>query len=303
MFDLTNELFRRYITFAISLCPMDSRIWRKSIDEIKKKYSDKLSIDYRLVKKKHSYIYYFRQQKELLDKTIDFFMKIIMSDEAMFIIFSINHSKLDGALCKKIHNEIYDSYCKFEPNVTQLHRPVKIKCGRVFLPIKCSLIDSLVTKYPYSKNVIMQSIWPMYLNYKFNFVKFSQIISIRGDNSQNGNFLYVDTYNTSSNLKDTCETINQGVVNAKQIIRTQFTLPIALLSTYNSVLFNNWVSLCPKYCNGIYCEGFSDLNWHPFPNMVVIVIQNNNYVILPYYPSLPMWQTDMSDFNEFCKQF
>jgi hypothetical protein len=257
---------------------------------------------YDITNKRHSCYFYYKEEQMRKDKSFDYYIKCIVSSKFTFAIFTINHAKIDGGLFNNICRNILSEYSIIQPPIIKPHKGVRIKCGYTLLPIKQSFVDKLAAVYPYSKNVIMQSIWSLYFNYKFGCKMFSQVINIRGSNSQNGNCLYIDAYNTANTLNEMCYNIQCNIEQVKMIKRTQFTFISSLMNGTSYIIFNNWSSLTPHEIGSIYYESNSDISSGYLPNLLIISKQNNCYVLIPFMPKLLMHQTDMSDFKEFCQR-
>ena len=309
MFDLTNLLFKgHYYTFAISISSVNinARSSYKRMKIIQTKYSDKLSIGYKLSNKKHSFLYYYKKEQLRVNRIYDLFIRAIFHQNNLFLICTVNHEKIDGSLLRGIYiqdiNELFSNRIQ-----SKICPAIRVQCGAVYAPIKMSLVDKLSTKYQFSRNVIMQAIWSLYFTCKVNRTSFSHLISIRGESKANGNMLVIDSYNVADNVcfTDVCQTIQSHIQQAKTIKRTSLTFAKSLIKCANTVHFINWVSLVDENLgiNGVFHDSWFDYissTYNFLPNILNIVKQNHYYALSPVFPEVEMWQTDMTDFNKFC---
>jgi hypothetical protein len=244
MFDLTNELLNFYYTEAFLYSRLKHKILLESFP-LHRGFTHKI----RCKPKRKSYKHYFEIEALTDKKEFDLYITIIQSRHETFIITKSNHKKFEASFRFYIMNlwslEYNNLRSARQPLTCLRYRHSIIdKYKDLFLPLRIDFINALKQKYNCSSYVVIVSIYSLYFKNKFNVDTYGQLVGIRKDVIEPGNYIFLDVFTITNSFISNCSLLTKQINTIKQYTRTQFTLPLSMLNrciSYekNSVIFNS----------------------------------------------------------------
>jgi len=310
MFDLTNTIIKcsyGYYTEALLYKQLDLAKLLQTFPRIQ---DVSHIIMYTNKSRRKSYRYYYKRESQT-PKIYDLHIFIVQSKTNTLFLLSANHEKIDGCYLYEIMYLWSSRYFQCARDIPISRNVVKTIGNSHFLPLRNSFINKIKTKHNVSAYIACVSVWSLYFKNKFHDASFGQVIGIRKPNDGIGNYIFCDYYTITDEFASTCEIIKGNIERAKRTERTQFTYITSHVNCLlnigkNGIWFDSHTmfqhTMFPSF-QSAYIDSDADLtSTYIIPNLLLIGIQNDSYVLYKALPKLPVWQTDMSDFRKFCRQ-